>query len=111
MRRLPVVFRGEAETDLADIFHVVLRASQDQNVAESFIRRIIVRCRRIGDAPYGGRPSDDLEPGLRTVPFERSAVIAYRVEAELVTITNVVYGGHNFEALFRVARPDEEPAP
>lgn len=106
-----MVFRGEAEADLADIFHVVLHASQDQNVAESFIRRIIARGRRIGDAPHGGRPRDDLEPGLRTVPFEHSAVIAYRVEVELVTITNVFYGGRNFEALFQGARRDDEPAP
>ncbi|SDN45109.1 toxin ParE1/3/4 [Methylobacterium phyllostachyos] len=90
---------------------MVLYASQDQNVAEGFIRRIIARCRRIGDAPHGGRPRDDLEPGLRTVPFERSAVIAYRVGAESVTITNVFYGGRDFEALFQAAHADDEPAP
>ena len=111
MRRLPVVFQGEAEADLAGIFHVVLHASQDQSVAEGFIRRIIARCHRIGDAPHGGRPRGDLEPGLRTVPFERSAVIAYRVETESVTITNVFYGGRNFKALFQAARADDEPAP
>lgn len=105
------MLQSEAEADLAGIFHIVLHASQDQSVAEGFIRRIVARCRRISDAPHGGRPRGDLEPGLRTVPFERSAVIAYRVEAELVTITNVFYGGRNFEALFQAARPDDEPAP
>ena len=45
------------------------------------------------------------------MPFERSAVIAYRVEAELVTITNVFYGGQDFEALYRTASPDDEPVP
>lgn len=106
-----MAFQGDAKADLADIFHVVLHASQDQSIAEGFIRRIIARCRRIGDAPHGGRPRGDLEPGLRTVPFERSAIIAYRVEAELVTITNVFYGGRNFEALFQAVRADDEPAP
>ena len=51
--------------------------------------------------PRGGRPRDDLEPGLRTVPFERSAVIAYRVESDSVLILNVFYGRRDYEALYR----------
>ena len=94
MRRLPVAFQRDSEADLADIFRVVLNASQDQAVAEGFIRRIIARCRR-----------------MRTVSFERSAIIAYRVEAGRVTITNVFYGGRDVEALYRKDQPDDEPAP
>lgn len=45
------------------------------------------------------------------MPFERSAIIAYRVEAEQVTITNVFYGDRNFEALYQTKRPDDERAP
>ncbi|MCJ2140976.1 type II toxin-antitoxin system RelE/ParE family toxin [Methylobacterium sp. E-066] len=111
MRRMPVSLRREARIDLADIFRVVLQASRDNDMAEGFIRRIIARCRRIGDAPNGGRRRDDLEPGLRPVPFERSAIIAYRVEANWVMITNVFYGGRDFEALYRSDRPDDEPVP
>jgi toxin ParE1/3/4 len=111
VRRLPVAFQRDSEADLADIFRVVLNASQNQAVAEGFIRRIIARCRRIGDAPRGGRPRDDLKPGLRTVPFERSVIIAYRIEAECVMITNVFYGGREFEALYRTIAPDDESAP
>jgi toxin ParE1/3/4 len=108
---LPVAFQRDAQADLTDIFRVVLNASQDQAVAEGFIRRIIARCHRIGDAPHGGRPRSDLEPGLRTVPFERSAIIAYRIDADQVMITNVFYGGRDFEALYRTITPDDEPAP
>ena len=63
------------------------------------------RARRIGDAPLGGRPRDDLAAGLRTIPFERTAVIAYRV-LERVEITNVFYGRRDYEALYR---PRDEP--
>jgi toxin ParE1/3/4 len=38
--------------------------------------------------------------GLRTVPFERKAVIAYRV-TKAVEITNIFYGGRDYEALYR----------
>lgn len=59
----------------------------------------MVACQRIGDVTLVGRPRDDLFPGLRTVPFEKRAVIAYLVEAEAVVITNVFYGGRDHEAL------------
>lgn len=51
--------------------------SQNRVIARDFVERIKVRCSRIGNAPLGGISRDDLEPGLRTVPFEKSAVIAY----------------------------------
>lgn len=65
----------------------------------------MARCRKIGDAPNGGRPRDDLEPGLRTVPFERTAIVAYRV-TDNVEITNVFYGGRDYEALYHAGEPD-----
>ena len=54
----------------------------------------------LANVPLGGRPRDDLAPGLRTVPFERSAVIAYIVEGGAVQIINIFYGGRDYEALY-----------
>lgn len=107
MRRLPVFFRPEALDDISDIFRFVRQASGSTSVAASFIRRIKARCDRIGDAPRAGRPRDDLLSGLRTIPFERCAVVAYLVENDRVRITNVFYGGKDYEALYR--RSDDEP--
>jgi toxin ParE1/3/4 len=107
VHRLPVTYRTEALADLRDIFRVVLRASRHLKTSKGFVQRIKDRCERIGDAPRGGRPRDDLEPGLRTVPFERVAVIANRVEPGRVRITNVFYGGRDFEALFGGHEPGE----
>ncbi len=108
MRRLPVELQPEAVADLADIFQVVWQASRNLTTAKGFVRRIRDRCKRIGDAPHGGRARDDLEPGLRTVPFEHSAVITYRVEPDRVLVTNVFYGGRDFEAVFRDHEPEGE---
>ena len=44
---------------------------------------------------------DDLIPGLRIVPFERSALIAYVVDADAVRIISIFYGGRDFEALLK----------
>jgi toxin ParE1/3/4 len=110
MQRLKVTFRREARADLADIFKSVLDMSKSVGIDRSFVLRIRDRCERIGNVPFGGRPRDDLETGLRTVPFEKSAVIAYKVENDRVRIINIFYGGRDFEALYRGAPPDDEGA-
>jgi len=105
MRRVEVTYRPEAIADLQDIFRNIAETSQSPTIAAGVVGRITARCRRIGDVPFGGRPRDDLYPGLRTVPFERKAVIAYRV-GDVVEITNIFYGGRDFEALYRNEEPD-----
>jgi toxin ParE1/3/4 len=55
----------------------------------------------------GGVARDDLQPGLRTIPFEHSAVIAYVVGDDQVSVTNVFYGGRDYEALYRRAQRPE----
>lgn len=110
MRRLKVSYREEAILDLLDIYNIVFRASQNRLIAKRFTNRIENRCERIGFVPYGGRPRDDLETGLRTVPFEHSAIIAYKVEHDRVRITNIFYGGRDYETFYLGALPeDEEP--
>lgn len=106
MRRLEVTYRPEARRELQQIYDYITEASGSHAVAERFVKRILARCRKIGDVPYGGRPRDDLQAGLRTVPFEKSAVIAYRI-GETVDVTNIFYGGRNYEALYKDA-PEEE---
>lgn len=101
MKRYSVTYREEAASDLAAIYRWVYEASLDPITAERFLQRILAMCEKIGTMPHGGRPRDDLLPGLRTFPFEKRAVIAYRVGDDTVEITNVFYGGRDFEALYR----------
>lgn len=99
-QHINVFFRPEAIADLAEIYRFIAIRSQNRTIARDFVSRIKDRCNRIGMAPFGGTPRDDLELGLRTVPFERTAVIAYKVEQEAVRIGNIFYGGRDFEALY-----------
>ena len=96
-----VTYRETATADILDVYRWVCEVSLDPVTAERFTARLVAACERIGNVPHGGRPRDDLLPGLRTVPFEKRAVIAYLVEAETVVITNVFYGGRDYEALYR----------
>jgi toxin ParE1/3/4 len=75
--------------------------SQSVETADRYIGRLQDRCDRIGDVPLGGRPRYDLVQGLRTVPFETSALIAYRVVGNDVEITNIFYAGEDYEAVLR----------
>ena len=96
-----VVYRPAAVDDLREIFRYVLRRSRDRAVAERYVTRIRERCARIGLAPEAGTPRDDLAAGLRTVAFERRAVITYVVRDGVVVITNVFHGGRDVEAIYR----------
>jgi toxin ParE1/3/4 len=93
---------------MEDIYRLIYRATLSPAVADGFIKRIRERCRRIGDVPLGGRLRDDLQQGLRAVPFERRAVIAYKVESDCVRITNIFYGGRDYAALYRRQSAEEK---
>lgn len=101
MRSFSVSFRPQALEDLEAIFMAVLSGTGSVAIAVGFVERLRLRCERIGHAPHSGRPRDDLEPGLRTVPFEKTAVIAYRVEENRVRVLAIFYGGRDYEALYR----------
>ncbi len=107
MRRLKLVLREEAIADLADIYNHIARISGSPVTAIGFVRRIKAHCQRIGIVPMGGVARNDLQLGLRIVPFERSAVIAYVVEDDRVSISNVFYGGRDYEALYRGTPPTQ----
>jgi toxin ParE1/3/4 len=107
MRRPPVVLREEAISDLLEIYHYIAEQSGYPVQAWRFVQRMQARCERIGNVPLGGRRREDLAPGLRIIPFERSAVIAYVVEDELVRVTNIFYGGRDYDAFYGGKRGED----
>lgn len=107
IRRLEVEYRQSAQDDLAGIFGFLVESGASADTALRFVLRIEDRCQKIGDAPRTGRQRDDLLAGLRTLPFEHSAVIAYVIERDMVWITNIFYGGRDFETLLRAAETSD----
>lgn len=99
MQRLPVRFREEALADLEEVIAYLADQGAEQAVIRGFVARIWRQCEKIGDAPNGFPSREDLAPGIRIAPFERSAVIAYRVADNTVEIVNVFYGGRDYAAL------------
>ncbi len=105
IQRLAVVLSEAAIADLEAVAAYILESGGSEGVANGFVDRIRERCHGIGNAPRGGRPRDDVMQGLRTVPFEHSAIIAYRIEADSIFVLNIFYGGRDFEALMRGGDP------
>ncbi len=108
MKRLPVRVRPGAIQDLQDIEEWIAQQSGYPQTAEKYVRRILESCNDLGDFPMKGRSRDDLQPGLRIWPFERTAVIAYRIVNDTVEVTNVFYGGRDYEAI--LGENDMSPA-
>ena len=103
-----VRFREEASADILEIYRWVYEVSLDPATAQRFTGRLLAACERIGDTPLGGRSRDDLFPRLRIMPFEKRAVIAYLVGDDVVDITNVFYGGRDYEALYQSYKDDAQ---
>lgn len=47
--------------------------------------------------PHRGTRRDDIRPGLRITNYKGRTVIAFDVDAELVSIIGVFYGGQDYE--------------
>ena len=92
-----VSFRPDAQADLEAIEDfIALRSSPDR--AEAYIDRIEAACMRLALFSEKGRDRSDIAPGLRTIGFERRALIAFRVLDETVEIVAILYGGRDLPA-------------
>jgi toxin ParE1/3/4 len=84
----------EATDDLFEIWLHIARDSGGER-ADAVEARLRRSCLKLTEFPRRGTPHDELEPGLRTIPFERRATIAYRVVGRTVEITRIYYAGRD----------------
>jgi toxin ParE1/3/4 len=95
---LSVRFHPSAGADLLALYdHIAADAGRDR--AGSYIDRIEASCLSLGAFPAIGRAAEQLGPGLRLHPFERRAMIVYRVTPDAVEILGVYFGGRDLAAL------------
>jgi len=97
-RRLPIVWSPEAEADLADIWSYY-REVAGARVAEARVRAIAEACRMLEEHPLGGRPRDEVRPGLRSV-LASPHVIFYRLVDDAPQIVRVLDGRRDIEDIF-----------
>ncbi len=66
-----------------------------------YVDAIIGYCETLRISPHRGTVRDDVRPGLRITNYKKSAVIAFFVDGEQVSIIGVFYGGQNYEPTLR----------
>jgi plasmid stabilization system protein ParE len=94
-----IEFSPEAFGDLIDLYdYIALRDGPERAIG--YIDRIEDYCRNLSMFPDRGAARDDLRAGLCILGFERRAVIALHITADIVTILRVLYGGRDLESVF-----------
>ena len=96
---LRVVLRATARDDLRSIFEW-LNQETGPEFARDYVRRIRDHCYSLGEFPNRGRSRADLAPGLRTILFERKAIIAYTIDEEGVHVVRVLHHGRDITGAF-----------
>jgi toxin ParE1/3/4 len=89
-----VRFSQEATDDLFEIWLYIARDSGVER-ANAVETRLRASCLKLADFPNRGTPQHEVEPGLRSIPFERRATIFYRVGWDSVEIVRIRYAGQD----------------
>jgi toxin ParE1/3/4 len=106
MTEYRVVFSPEAEEQLAALYHYVAEAASP-DIAASFTEAIVAYCEGLRTFPHRGNQRDDIRPGMRVTNYRKRVVIAFTVDAELISIIGVFYGGQDYEAMLKDDADDD----
>ncbi|HEY0043086.1 MAG TPA: type II toxin-antitoxin system RelE/ParE family toxin [Allosphingosinicella sp.] len=93
------VFSATAEEDVVALYDWIAEAA-GTDVAADYVTRLLQRCEKLTDYPDKGTPREDISSGLRTAPFERRTLIAYRVSADEVVVLRILSGGRDLTSAF-----------
>ncbi len=96
-----IVVTPEARDQIDQLYRYIATAAQDSDFALGFVGRLLDHIATLAEFPQQGTPREDIRPGLRTIPWQRRATIAYVVEERDVVIVGVFYAGRDMDALLR----------
>jgi toxin ParE1/3/4 len=94
-----IILRPAAVEDLAAIYDWIVDRA-DYATATAYRDRVLAACARLADFPNRGSARDDVRQGLRTIAFERRAVIVYVVKEGEVRIARVLHHGRDLSRAF-----------
>ena len=99
MTRFRIVWRPHARSDLLALYDWIADRT-DPGTALDYTARIEAHVAGLAQFPRRGTSRDDLVPGLRTIPYRRRTVIAYRVLDESVEVLRLVHRGQHWDGVF-----------
>lgn len=95
-----VVFSREALEQVAELYRYIAEAASP-DVAAQYTEAIVSYCESLRTFPLRGTQRDDVRPGLRITNYKKRTVIAFNVDADVVSIVGVFYGGQDHETILR----------
>lgn len=95
-----VVFSPEAQEQLAELYRYIAEAASP-DIAARYTEAIVSYCESLRTFPHRGTMRDEVRPGLRITNYKKRAVIAFDVDAEVVSIIGVFYGGQDYETILQ----------
>ena len=90
-----VIFTPEEQQQILELYHYIANATSPV-IAECYTSAIIAYCEDLQTFPLRGILREDLRPALRITNYKKRAVIAFAVDAELISIIGVFYGGQDY---------------
>jgi toxin ParE1/3/4 len=94
-----IVWRPQARADLLSLYEWIADQA-DPDTAFDYTRLIEAHAAKLATFPERGTPRDDLAKGVRTIPYRRRTVIAYRVLADAVEIVAIAHAGRDLGRAF-----------
>ena len=99
MKQYAVVWRPQARDDLLALYQWIADQA-DPDTAFKYTRRIEAYATRLANFPDRGTPREGLAAEVRTTPYRRRTVIAYRVLDEEVEILAIAHAGRDLGRVF-----------
>ena len=95
MKSHPIVWHPRAERDLLALYDWIAERAGAET-AYAYTSQIEAKAQTLAQFPERGTPRDDLIPGLRTLPYRRRTIIAYRLRDGVVEVLRLVHGGQEW---------------
>jgi toxin ParE1/3/4 len=93
--RYRIAFSPEAEEQLIELYRsIAIEASPE--IAARYTDAIATYCESLQTFPMRGTKRDDVRPGLRITHYRKRTIIAFTVEADLVSILGILYAGQEY---------------
>lgn len=103
-----VVFSPEAQEQLMALYRYIAEAASP-DIAARYTEAIVNYCESLRTFPHRGTLRDDVRPGLRITHYRKRAVIAFYVDAGVVSIIGIFYGGQDYETILQDEPDDGSP--
>lgn len=99
MKQYRVVWRPKARNDLLALYEWIAEQA-DPDTAFEYASKIEAHAATLATFPERGTPRDNLAAGVRTSPYRRRTVIAYRALKDEVEILAIAHAGRDLGRVF-----------